>query len=329
VTDFLVRLLQKGAQDAVAIRPRLAARFERGGPASPVRPGAHEAAAADDEVRPPVDGIGRLRVVEHESSALDESNGARSQPRSASDRLDLREPLVSASVRGPRASRADFEATVPPVVREPDPDRRIRRGTDVTSSGSSTPSGSPRSSRAAGRDDRPEADMAAREVGWPRTARRPRSVVPDERVPGDPPDRGSLVALAGRARSGERPSAWTEDGGRPAYAIEARTPSRAEGRQAVEPTPADRLAAAIHVSEPTLRPPAVGRGIAPSVDSVRTPAQTRGLPAEGADSGPTVHVTIGRIEVRAPSAPQPRRARKRAPQLSLEEYLRRRSEAAR
>jgi len=45
---------------------------------------------------------------------------------------------------------------------------------------------------------------------------------------------------------------------------------------------------------------------------------------------PTVHVTIGRIEVRAvPNDPPPRRERKRSPQMTLEEYLRRRSEVAR
>ncbi|HYN19682.1 MAG TPA: hypothetical protein VE078_01890 [Thermoanaerobaculia bacterium] len=46
------------------------------------------------------------------------------------------------------------------------------------------------------------------------------------------------------------------------------------------------------------------------------------------ESGPTIHVTIGRIEVKAPPhpAPPPARPARQRPRVTLSEYLRRRRE---
>jgi len=81
--------------------------------------------------------------------------------------------------------------------------------------------------------------------------------------------------------------------------------------------------------EPTLKPTAIVRTIEPPIGVWQSPPPSRALPVSP-EPEPTVHVTIGRIEVRAvPNDPPPRRERKRSPQMTLEEYLRRRSEVAR
>ena len=70
-------------------------------------------------------------------------------------------------------------------------------------------------------------------------------------------------------------------------------------------------------------PSPVGIAFRPIVTEPRGPA----FPKEESHSGPetTVHVTIGRIEVRAIPAPPVKRRRAPSPPMSLEEYLRRRT----
>ena len=55
------------------------------------------------------------------------------------------------------------------------------------------------------------------------------------------------------------------------------------------------------------------------------PISRRGAPAPVAETPPDVHVTIGRIEVRAVPEPKAAPSRSRAPVLTLEEYLRKRA----
>lgn len=130
---------------------------------------------------------------------------------------------------------------------------------------------------------------------------------------------------------GERsePAAETEAGAR-LDRLRAGPKRSASTRPAAESAPIARIEAVPPTPEPTLRPTAFERPIPLPFGALRSPPQTRVLQAPFPDPGPTVHVTIGRIEVRAePNAPPPRRERKRSQQMTLEEYLRRRSEAAR
>jgi hypothetical protein len=97
---------------------------------------------------------------------------------------------------------------------------------------------------------------------------------------------------------------------------------------------------------PAAAPPAAPRGdrrrpqrlitqrrvaVARATDDARAAARTR-LVRTGPQAPPTVHVTIGRLEVRAsspPAAPRPRAVAPQAPKLGLDEYLRARSGGAR
>jgi hypothetical protein len=66
----------------------------------------------------------------------------------------------------------------------------------------------------------------------------------------------------------------------------------------------------------------------PSTSSGLKPAETQTKPASPASMTPEIHVTIGRIEVRAISSPAPVQAPPRKPELSLDDYLRTRNQRA-
>lgn len=61
-----------------------------------------------------------------------------------------------------------------------------------------------------------------------------------------------------------------------------------------------------------------------------SPKQRQFMPVEPPEAAPTIHVTIGRVEVRAtpPPSPPQKEKRSRAPVMSLDEYLRQRSQGS-
>jgi hypothetical protein len=99
-------------------------------------------------------------------------------------------------------------------------------------------------------------------------------------------------------------------------------------RQAAEPVPEAPRARTVMVERVRIVPrdelvpsPARQPALRPAVLQAATPAAT---PA--AEPAPDVHVTIGRIEVRAvPAPPAPAAVERRPPVMTLEEYLRRRA----
>ncbi|MBI2753368.1 MAG: hypothetical protein HYX46_07620 [Betaproteobacteria bacterium] len=115
----------------------------------------------------------------------------------------------------------------------------------------------------------------------------------------------------------------------PATRAEAAAPARARPETPAEPRVAHKTAPEAHEEAP--RPAPVAWIAKPEVHTARQPAaapirQTQ--PAKMPVAPPEVHVTIGRIEIRAtPTQTPARTARRSAPKLSLEDYLRARGGA--
>jgi hypothetical protein len=109
---------------------------------------------------------------------------------------------------------------------------------------------------------------------------------------------------------------------------------RGIGRE--QPAPASEVRRAHVVRSEVVSIRSVAKS-APAATVVEPRVAPDAEPANGARSGPrttpepTIHVTIGRVEVRAtpPAAPPATRAHQVAKAMSLEEYLRRRSEGRR
>lgn len=82
--------------------------------------------------------------------------------------------------------------------------------------------------------------------------------------------------------------------------------------------------------QPSPRQPGVALAAPSPLPQRREPAAPRRAPAP-AEPGPTVQVTIGRVEVRAvpPAAPSPAPGRRTGPAISLEDYLHRRDRGPR
>ncbi|HEY5676906.1 MAG TPA: hypothetical protein VIR81_08975, partial [Myxococcales bacterium] len=82
--------------------------------------------------------------------------------------------------------------------------------------------------------------------------------------------------------------------------------------------------------QPSPRQPGVALAAPSPLPQRREPAAPRRAPAP-AEPGPTVQVTIGRVEVRAvpPAAPSPAPVRRTGPAISLEDYLHRRDRGPR
>ena len=94
-----------------------------------------------------------------------------------------------------------------------------------------------------------------------------------------------------------------------------RHPAQTRSAENTVPLPAQVIRPVVRIAEPNLPQPMAG-----SPRAERPPAP------EATEQPPTIQVTIGRIEVRAtpaPTAPAP--GRRAAPIMTLEEYLRQRS----
>lgn len=146
--------------------------------------------------------------------------------------------------------------------------------------------------------------------------------------------------------TGAVPEHWERPGGADGVSVSA---PRAAGREPApaSPAPATNAAGQSHPAAPEVVPPSAAGGLAPQpavrpatavpeVSSTRprvVPVQTRRAaretppPQAPADAGPTIQVTIGRVEVRATTSPaaQPT-GRPASPIMTLEEYLRRKTE---
>jgi hypothetical protein len=120
-------------------------------------------------------------------------------------------------------------------------------------------------------------------------------------------------------------------------------PRRAQPALEPESQPAERTPAATGDTNGIERPRAAARAALPDQRETPTlPSPTaftpkvsiRPAPPEiarpAAAESPTIHVTIGRVEIRAATAPPvPRRASPRPPAMSLEQYLKQRRGASR
>ncbi len=107
-----------------------------------------------------------------------------------------------------------------------------------------------------------------------------------------------------------RPSVAREQAGSPEY-----LPRSVEIRS-VEPVNVQPITAAKPVAS------------APSTSIGRKPAEAKTKLVSQVSTTPEIHVTIGRIEVRAISSPAPVQAPPRKPELSLDDYLRTRNQRA-
>lgn len=311
MTDFLARLLTRRAEPA-SFRPRFASRFEIAIPHAPVRPEALDLSAEDDSADQAADN-GRIEVV-HPPSEEDPARARRFVPPSAHT-LPLEPPSVETDrpeTTSERLERRRSAASIEDSLAQlrGDLDRLSRRRDG-------------RSAPAAGMDSAP--------------------LRPNTRMAEPALDRVSPTQVSSRSRRRKHTEAQGVDGPEQRESVPAR-PSVMETRpalprvsspqkEATQP-PAERslgirTGASPSTLEPTLKPTATVRTIEPPIRDWQSPMHSRALPLSP-EPGPTVHVTIGRIEVRAvPNDPPPRRERKRSPQMTLEEYLQRRSEAAR
>jgi hypothetical protein len=311
MTDFLARLLTRRAEPA-SFRPRFASRFEIAIPHVPVRPEALDLSAEDESADQAADNR-RIEVV-HPPSEEDPARARRFVPPSANT-LPLQPPSVetdrpeTTSERVERhRSAASIEDSLAQLRGDLDLLSRRRDGGSAPTTGIDSPPSRPRKRKA-----NPSLDH----VSTTQVSSRPRR---RRQIEDQAPD-----GLELRESVSAEPSVveFRPHGARAASQLKETALPSAERSLGVG------TRAATSALEPTLKPTATVRTIESPIGGWQSPLPSRALPLSP-EPGPTVHVTIGRIEVRAvPNDPSPRRERKRSPQVTLEEYLRRRSEVAR
>jgi hypothetical protein len=151
---------------------------------------------------------------------------------------------------------------------------------------------------------------------------------PEERVPAPPvtprirttPQTPSAVIPLSQSHPPLKPKDVSTEPIRPPVARERRgsslNPSRPVEIRCVEAVNVQPVTAA----KPVTPPPQTSIG--------RKPAEAQTKPAPPVSTAPEIHVTIGRIEVRAINSPAPVQAPARKPELSLDDYLRTRNQRA-
>lgn len=311
MTDFLARLLTRGSEQA-SFRPRIASRFEIAVSHAPTPPEALDLPAEDDSAEQAVDNL-RTEIV-HSPSEEEPARARRFVPPSShplpteGPSAETDRPETSSERPEHRRSTASIEDSL----------AQLRGDLDLLSrrrDGRSSPTGRDfASSRPSKRNAEPSLDH----VSTTQVSSRPRRRRQIEDRPLDGLEvQTSISAVPSVA-------GFLSDGARAALPNETTQPSaqRSLGvRTEASPSPS--------TLEPTLKPTAIVRRLDPPIRDWQSPLHTQALPLSP-EPEPTVHVTIGRIEVRAVSNDPPaRRERKRSPQMTLEEYLRRRSEVAR
>jgi hypothetical protein len=138
----------------------------------------------------------------------------------------------------------------------------------------------------------------------------------------DPVD-DAIVSGDRAERPGDRPRRGVQPAIEPEWRSAARRPAATGDGNGIEPA---GVAPDVALSRPG--------GKAPTPQVAFTPTVSTRLPYEieqpAAAESQTIHVTIGRVEIRAAAAPPlPRKASPRPPAMSLEQYLKQRRGASR
>ncbi len=203
-------------------------------------------------------------------------------------------PQVPAQLSQPPAPL--FEIAHPGA---PDPPSQPARGTGSSRRGAS------------------DRGLAAKPPDQPRESESPRELTPTRQQ--------AHFAQPGSVRGGEgsQPLVPQErSAGFPVYLTSPRPATTREPAETRHPEEEGRRRRDATTGEPPWRPPTAMPPFAPALPSAKAPAGDRSPAGSEPD---TIHVTIGRVEVKAvfPPAP-PRTAPPARPELSLEDYLKQR-----
>jgi hypothetical protein len=303
MSGFLARLLDRTIEDGPVLRARPQALFERprGGPpgalgAGPAWPGESHAFTQPPGRRARAGTVGKRLAQRPGTRDTGSQPGERDAPRAAPIALPRTPPVPSpASPQETDLARP----SAPRLVAQP-------------GAGDEAPPATRRRRRITSAQD---GGAPAADAGKPDQTHEPREPAPP------PPAIARSIAPSPRVTATLTPSP------RPPASTAARGGAGEPPAAAPAPAPAPRGDRRRPQRLITQRRVAVAR----ATDDARAAARTR-LMRTGPQAPPTVHVTIGRLEVRAsspPAAPRPRAVAPQAPKLGLDEYLRARSGGAR
>jgi hypothetical protein len=334
MSDFLANLVARSVSAAAAVRPHVISIFEppstEGG--AILREGAPPEARALDQESAALPGAGRLAQLESlwrapEQPAADVEPEVRPAKRVEPPRV---RPAVDEGGARPKAAEAAPERS--PISETPRSRASPRRGAqagmlpaELTHQPAAELPGiiaEATGARPAGANDRRHETAPLQAAAVPPSAPAPATPVRAQRRAKSPPlapiIRAPIPVEPAEKHSGAQPAAAEADiAGAELHAQDAR-----HGRAVQpQPAPASRIEPAQSV-----------RAIVPAPIA----AMPRILPApahrEGATEATTIHVSIGRVEVRAtppPAAARPRSQPAAAPVMSLDEYLRQRAAGGR
>jgi hypothetical protein len=299
MSGFLARLLDRTIEARPVLRARPQALFERprGGPrgalgAEPAWPGESHAFTQPPGRGTPAGTVGKRLAQGPGTRDAGSQPGERDAPRAAPIALPRTPPAPSPA----SPQETDLaRPSAPRLVAQP-------------GAGDEAPPATRRSRRITSTQD-----GGAPDAGKPDQAPAPRAPAPPAIARSIAPPTPVTAALTPSPRAPAPAPAHSGGGEQPAAAPAPPSAPRGERRRP------QRLI--------TQRRVAVAR----AADDARAAARTR-LVRTGPQAPPTVHVTIGRLEVRASSpaaAPRPRAVAPQAPKLGLDEYLRARSGGAR